>query len=114
MRGDAMKSAFIVCVAGILVHQPVLAASPATYTVSAQAARAAFDATGTIEAVREGTLASQVSGRITQVLVRNGDDVKAGQPLIQIDAGDSGDTAVASDAAASGAAARLVRARAAC
>ena len=62
--------------------------------------------------MRQGTLASQVSGRVTQLLVRNGDDVKAGQPLIQIDAGDSGDTAVASDAAAAGAAARLVSARA--
>lgn len=107
-----MKFAVIVCVAGILASLPAAAANLATYTVSEQAEGAAFAATGTIEAVRQGTLASQVSGRVTQVLVRNGDDVKAGQPLIQIDAGDSGDTAVASDAAAAGAAARLVSARA--
>ncbi len=107
-----MKSAVIVSLAGILVSLPAPAANLATYTVSAQMEGTPFTATGTIEAVRQGTLASQVSGRVTQVLVRNGDDVKAGQPLIQIDAGDSGDTAAASAAAASGAAARLVSARA--
>jgi len=107
-----MKSAAVVCIAGILINLPAPAANLATYTVIAQTEGTPFAATGTIEAVRQGTLASQVSGRVTQVLVRNGDDVKAGQLLIQIDAGDSADTAVASDAAASGAAARLVSARA--
>jgi RND family efflux transporter MFP subunit len=107
-----MKSAVVLCIAGILVNLPAVAANLATYTVSAQTEGASFTATGIIEAVRQGTLGSQASGRVTQVLVRNGDDVKAGQPLIQIEAGDSGDTAVASDAAASGAAARLVSARA--
>src|ERR1035438_5200910 len=107
-----MKSAGVLCIAGILVNLPAVAANLATYGVSAQTEGASFTATGIIEAVRQGTLGSQASGRVTQVLVRNGDDVKAGQPLIQIEAGDSGDTAVASDAAASGAAARLVSARA--
>jgi RND family efflux transporter MFP subunit len=107
-----MKSAVVLCIAGILVNLPAVAANLATYTVSAQTEGASFTATGIIEAVRQGTLGSQASGRVTQVLVRNGDDVKAGQPLIQIEAGDSGDTAVASDAAASGAEARLVSARA--
>jgi RND family efflux transporter MFP subunit len=107
-----MKSAVVLCIAGILVNLPAVAANLATYGVSAQTEGASFTATGIIEAVRQGTLGSQASGRVTQVLVRNGDDVKAGQPLIQIEAGDSGDTAVASDAAASGAAARLVSARA--
>ena len=107
-----MKSAGVLCIAGILVNLPAVAANLATYTVSAQTEGASFTATGIIEAVRQGTLGSQASGRVTQVLVRNGDDVKTGQPLIQIEAGDSGDTAVASDAAASGAAARLVSARA--
>lgn len=107
-----MKSAVVLCIAGILVNLPAVATNLATYTVSAQTEGASFTATGIIEAVRQGTLGSQASGRVTQVLVRNGDDVKAGQPLIQIEAGDSGDTAVASDAAASGAEARLVSARA--
>jgi RND family efflux transporter MFP subunit len=107
-----MKSALVLCIAGGLVSLPAPAATIATYTVSAQTEGVPFAATGVIEAVRQGTLGSQVSGRVTQVLVRNGDDVRAGQPLIEIDAGDSGDTAVASDAAASGAAARLVSARA--
>jgi len=39
-----------------------------------------------VEAVRQSTLASQVSGRIVAVPVRAGDTVKAGQLLVQIDA----------------------------
>src|SRR5450755_4468370 len=108
-----MKSAGVLCIAGILVNLPAVAANLATYTVSAQTEGASFTATGIIEAVRQGTLGSQASGRVTQVLVRNGDDVKAGQPLIQIEAGDSGDTAVASDAQATGAQAKAARTRAA-
>jgi RND family efflux transporter MFP subunit len=91
---------------------PAAAETLATYLVSAQSEGASFLATGTVEAVRQGTLAAQVSGRITEVRVRNGDEVEAGQPLIQIEVGDSADTVAASAAAAGGAAARLVSARA--
>jgi multidrug efflux pump subunit AcrA (membrane-fusion protein) len=90
------------CIAGILVNLPAPAGGLATYTVSAHTEGTPFAASGTIEAVRQSTLGSQVSGRVTQVLVRNGDDVSPGQALIQIEAGDPRDTAIASDAAASG------------
>jgi len=39
-----------------------------------------------VEAVRQSTLAAQVSGRVVAVAVRAGDAVKSGQLLIQIDA----------------------------
>jgi membrane fusion protein, multidrug efflux system len=107
-----MKSALMLGIAGILASLPAAAGVLATYTASAQADGACFAATGTVEAVRQGTLGSQVSGRIAEVSVRTGDQVRAGQPLIRIEAGDSADAAAASAAAASGAAARLASARA--
>jgi len=107
-----MKSVVLLGMAGILGGLPALAGGLATCTAHAQAGAAAFTATGTVEAVRQGTLGSQVAGRIVAVSVRNGDEVRAGQPLIRIEAGDSGDVAAASAAVASGAAGRLVSARA--
>lgn len=40
----------------------------------------------TIMSRRSATMQPQVSGRLTQILVRSGDHVKAGQPLMRIDA----------------------------
>jgi RND family efflux transporter MFP subunit len=106
-----MKAASVFLVAGLLGALPAAAEKLATYPVSAHSQGASFAATGTVEAVRQGTLASQVSGRVTEVRVRNGDEVEAGQPLIQIEMGDSADAVAASAAAASGAVARLASAR---
>ncbi len=107
-----MKVWLTVGVAGILLGPLAGAIPPGTFVVHAEPGGASYAATGTIEAVRQGTLGAQVSGRVMKVLVRNGDAVRAGQPLIQIEAGDSGDMVVASSAAARGAAARLLSARA--
>jgi RND family efflux transporter MFP subunit len=103
--------AIAVAVAAAAHAAPAPARTVATYTVRAQSGSASYTATGTIEAVRQGTVAAQVSGRITDVPVRNGDAVQAGQALVRIEAGDDGDAVVASAAAASGAAARLLSAR---
>lgn len=67
---------------------------------------------GTIEAVRQGALQAQVAGRITEVLVRSGDVVRAGTPLLRIDSRAAEATSAASEAQAAGAAAQLVQARA--
>ncbi len=107
-----MKAAAVFLIGGILGASPAAAAKLATYPVIVQSEAASFVATGTVQADRQGTLASQVSGRITEVRVRSGDEVEAGQALVQIEVGDSADTVAASAAAASGAAARLVGARA--
>jgi membrane fusion protein, multidrug efflux system len=88
------------------------AAEPATYRVAANTHPSAYSATGTVQALRQGTIGSQLSGRVVEVLVRSGDAVKAGQPLIRIEAGDAGDAATASAATAAGADARLAAARA--
>ena len=96
----------------LLAGLPAMAAGPATYTASASTQGGRYSATGTLQAVRQGTLGAQVPGRVLEVLVRSGDAVKAGQALIRIDAQDAVDAASASTALAGGAAARLATARA--
>ena len=107
-----MKWPVLLGVLGILTGLPAAAGALATVTVRAQSEGAWFSATGTIEAVRQGTLGAQVSGRIVAVAVRSGQEVRAGQRLVQIEAGDTGEAVAASAATARGAAARLVNARA--
>ena len=96
----------------LLLALPAFAAAPAGYTVSANTLDGSYAATGTVEAVRQGTLGAQVSGRVLEVLVRSGDPVKAGQALIRIEADDAADAATAGAALAGGASARLATARA--
>jgi len=96
----------------LLIALPALAAAPVTFRVSASTQGGSYVATGTVEALRQATLGAQVSGRVLEVLVRSGDAVRAGQPLIHIEAEDAVDAASASAATAGGAAARLTAARA--
>ena len=107
-----MKRLMPIGLAAVMSTLPALAATPATYSVSANTHDGRYMATGTVEAVRQGTLSAQVSGRVLEVLVRSGEPVKAGQPLVRIDAEDAVAAASAGKATASGAAARLVTARA--
>jgi membrane fusion protein, multidrug efflux system len=107
-----MKRPVLTGLSALIFALPALAAAPATYTVGASTQDNSYAATGTVEAVRQGTLGAQVSGRVLEVLVRSGDVVKAGQALIRIEADDAVDAAAAGAATASGAAARLVTARA--
>lgn len=80
-----------------------LAAAPAAaqpVTVPAQAAasqgRTAFD--GVVEAVRQTVIAAQVPGAVVELNVKAGDQVKAGQLLLRIDARAADQSAAASDA----------------
>jgi membrane fusion protein, multidrug efflux system len=107
-----MRIWVVCCGVAILAGAPAWAGELASFTVGAPVTPVSLAATGTVVAVRQGTLAAQVSGRVIEVTVRNGDTVKAGQPLLRIEAGESADAVQASAAAASGAAARLVSARA--
>lgn len=58
--------------------------------------RNAYD--GVVEAVRQTTLAAQVSGAVTEVAVKVGDRVRAGQVLVRLDARAAQQTAAAGDA----------------
>lgn len=63
-----------------------LAAGLDTDTVAVQSGPDSYAADAVIEAVRQSTLAAQVPGRITELTVRAGDRVAAGQVLMRIDA----------------------------
>lgn len=47
-----------------------------------------IEATGTVRAELEATVGTKVSGRVLRVLVREGDLVRRGQPVVQLDARD--------------------------
>ncbi len=61
------------------------AAGLMTTTVGSAAAGSSYLADGQVEAVRETTVAPQVSGRVVTLTVHAGDQVKAGQLLVRID-----------------------------
>ena len=55
------------------------------YAVAEETARRRIQAVGSLYALEESTLSSQVEGRVAEVLSDVGDNVKEGQPLITID-----------------------------
>lgn len=86
---------------------PVEGAALATAPVLAGAAGASTAYDGVVEAVRQTVLAAQVAGAVTDVMVRPGDAVRAGQVLVRLDARAAGEQASAVDAQAKAAAAAL-------
>ena len=55
------------------------------YTVAEESTRRRIQAVGSLLALEESTLSSQVEGRVDKVLVDVGDNVSEGQPLILLD-----------------------------
>ena len=55
------------------------------YTVAEETAQRRVQAVGSLFALEESTLSSQVEGRVAEVLADVGDTVKEGQPLIRLD-----------------------------
>ena len=75
--------------AALSLHGSLLAADrvpPKTVVVSSAAEAGSTSLAGLVEAVRQTTLSAQVPGAIVEVLVRAGQRVQAGQPLLRIDA----------------------------
>ena len=60
----------------------------ATYTVHDTTIDASFDAAGVAAPIQQATLSTKLMGTVTDVLVREGDRVAAGQLLVRIDARD--------------------------
>ncbi|HWE43592.1 MAG TPA: biotin/lipoyl-binding protein, partial [Gemmatimonadaceae bacterium] len=58
------------------------------YTVKDTVIDATFEASGTAAPVRQATLSTKLMGTVLEVLVKEGDQVSAGQPLVRIDARD--------------------------
>jgi len=68
-------------------------------------------AEGVVEAVRQATLGAQVAGRITELAVKAGDPVRAGQVLVRIDARTAEQAVAASRSQVAEAEANLANAR---
>jgi RND family efflux transporter MFP subunit len=93
-RKDFARAALLVVLvaSGCSKAQPASvlgdAAHPAPvhfYTVAEETARRRIQAVGSLYALEESTLSSEVEGRVDQVLADIGDSVKEGQPLVRID-----------------------------
>jgi RND family efflux transporter MFP subunit len=95
----------------LLASAPALAQPLATITVAPTADSAVYVAEGVAEAVRQSVIAAQVPGRVTEVRVRAGDAVKAGQLLIRLDARTAADQVASSQAQVAAAQAQLEAAR---
>ena len=89
----ALAAVFAIAVAtGCSKAQPTSvlgdAAHPAPvhfYTVAEETARRRIQAVGSLYALEESTLSSEVEGRVAEVLADVGDNVKEGQPLVRLD-----------------------------
>lgn len=68
--------------------EPVTPVPVKTMTARVQPIAANRVLTGTVEPVETVTLTSRVTGRIHQLTVREGDQVRAGEPLVRIDVAD--------------------------
>lgn len=55
------------------------------YTVAEETARRRIQAVGSLYALEESTLSSEVEGRVAEVLADIGDNVSEGQPLVRLD-----------------------------
>lgn len=84
-----------------------------TIEVRARAVRSTLEFDATLEAVRQSTVAAQVSGNVVERYVRAGDSVRAGQPLVRIDERDARAAVARSVAAIAQARAERVDAQAA-
>ncbi|MCO5101434.1 MAG: efflux RND transporter periplasmic adaptor subunit [Burkholderiaceae bacterium] len=111
----AVAAAGAVALSGAAVHAADGADSPAVETVAVRArpVRASFEFDATLEAVRQSTVAAQVSGNIVERFVRAGDRVRAGQPLVRIDERDTQAAVARSEAAIAQARAERIDAQAA-
>src|SRR5438094_7910671 len=84
-----MAAFVVVGVAGCSKAQPTSvlgdASHPAPvhfYTVAEETARRRIQAVGSLYALEESTLSSEVEGRVDEVLSDVGDNVREGQPLV--------------------------------
>lgn len=111
----AVAAAGVVALSGAAVGADTEPDTPAVDTVAVRArpVRSAFEFDATLEAVRQSTVAAQVSGNIVERFVRAGDSVRAGQSLVRIDERDAQAAVARSEAAIAQARAERIDAQAA-
>jgi RND family efflux transporter MFP subunit len=71
--------------AGLIASPSARAQTVPTAVLQAAPDGAGFSLSGSLQAVRQSTVAAQVGGNVLQLAVRNGDRVRAGQTLARID-----------------------------
>ncbi|MDD5330582.1 MAG: efflux RND transporter periplasmic adaptor subunit [Sulfuricella sp.] len=97
---------------GILLISPAQAALPfATAAVELREVDQTYAAEATVEAVKQSSVAAQISGRVVEVNFDAGDAVKKGQVLVRIDEREAGHALAGSEAAVAQARANLQNAR---
>jgi len=97
---------------GILLAPLAHAASPfATATVEYREVDQTYAAEALVEAVKQSTVAAQISGRIVEVHFDVGDTVKKGQVLVRIDESEARQAVAGSEAVVAQARANLQNAR---
>lgn len=67
---------------------PVSAAAGRVHVVRDTIVQSTFEASGTAQPLQQSTLSTKLMGTVTAVLVQEGDEVAAGQPLVRLDARD--------------------------
>lgn len=77
--------AALLALAGPAGAAPAAPVAVPTVEVAPAGAAAAFELDGSLQALRQATLGAQVGGSVVALLVKAGDSVKAGQPLLRID-----------------------------
>lgn len=82
---------------------PVPAVPVQTVTVTTESLADTFEAGGTVRARTVAVVSSRILSPVLRVLVRPGDRVRAGQPLVQLDARQLQSGAVSADASLAGA-----------
>lgn len=96
-----------------LSFAPLLMAAPlVTAIVQGDSSQLSYTADANVEAVRDSRVAAQVAGRITEINVRAGDHVQAGQTLMRIDPSMAAQQVAGSQAQVAQAQALLTAARA--
>ena len=97
----------------ILISAPAWAGLPFAVTpVQYQLTENGYSAEATVEAVKQSTLAAQVSGRVSAIHFDAGDRIKAGAVLVRLTAQELSSAVAGSQAQAAQAAATLANARA--
>lgn len=95
IRLDALAGGALLLVAGACSSSEARApeaapqrAAGTVYTVKDTTVQATFQAAGVAQPIRQATLSTKLMGTVVEVLVKEGDAVSAGEPLVRIDARD--------------------------
>ena len=111
----AGRRARVLALAGLLSAAPLWAAAPGpqvpTVRVGAPVQGSSFEIEGTVQALRQATVAAQIGGNVLALLVKAGDVVQAGQVLARIDDRDAAAGLSRTDAGVAQAEAELRNAR---